>query len=63
MGGDVRNQNLSAARAAAVKAALVERGVPEDYLDSSGYGASVPKETNNTIAGRARNQRVELTRQ
>ena len=63
VGGDARNQELSAARAAAVKAALVERGVPADHLDTSGHGASMPKETNKTLAGRARNRRVELTRQ
>ncbi len=63
IGGNARNQELSAARAAAVKAALVERGVPADHLDTSGHGASNPKETNKTLAGRARNRRVELTRQ
>jgi outer membrane protein OmpA-like peptidoglycan-associated protein len=63
IGGDVRNQDLSSRRAAAVKAALVERGVPADRLNTAGYGASVPRETNATLAGRARNRRVELTRQ
>jgi outer membrane protein OmpA-like peptidoglycan-associated protein len=63
IGGDARNQELSSRRAAAVKTALVERGVPADRLTTVGYGASVPRETNTTLAGRARNRRVELTRQ
>jgi OmpA-OmpF porin, OOP family len=63
IGGDVRNQDLSSRRAASVKAALVERGVSADRLNTAGYGASVPRETNATLAGRARNRRVELTRQ
>jgi OOP family OmpA-OmpF porin len=63
IGGDAKNQDLSSRRAAAVKAALVERGVSPDRLNTSGYGASVPRETNATLAGRARNRRVELTRQ
>ena len=63
IGGDVKNQDLSSRRAAAVKAALVERGVSAARLNTTGYGASVPRETNATLAGRARNRRVELTRQ
>lgn len=63
VGGDAKNLDLSARRAAAVKAALVSRGVPAARLDTGGYGASVPKATNATLAGRARNRRVELSRQ
>jgi len=63
IGGDVRNLDLSSRRAAAVKAALVERGVAADRLTTAGYGASVPRQTNATLAGRAQNRRVELTRQ
>jgi outer membrane protein OmpA-like peptidoglycan-associated protein len=63
IGGDVHNQDLSSRRAASVKAALVERGVSANRLNTAGYGASVPRETNATLAGRARNRRVELTRQ
>jgi outer membrane protein OmpA-like peptidoglycan-associated protein len=63
IGGEVRNQDLSSRRADSVKAALVERGVPADRLKTAGYGASAPRETNDTLAGRARNRRVELTRQ
>ncbi|MEO5815696.1 MAG: OmpA family protein [Gemmatimonadaceae bacterium] len=63
VGGDARNLDLSSRRAAAVRAALVARGIPEGRLTSGGYGASRPHETNTTLAGRARNRRVELSRQ
>ena len=63
VGGDTRNQDLSERRAAAVKQALVARGIAPARLNTSGFGAAVPRETNATLAGRARNRRVELTRQ
>ena len=64
VGGDVANLELSRRRAAAVKAALVERyGISAERLTSSGYGASQPQEKNDTPQGRARNRRVELIRQ
>jgi outer membrane protein OmpA-like peptidoglycan-associated protein len=64
IGGDAYNVDLSQRRAEAVKVALVERyHVTASRLNTSGYGASRPKETNDTIEGRARNRRVELVRQ
>lgn len=63
VGGDVKNQDLSARRAAAVKAALIEHGLPGARLNTAGFGASAPLDANATLAGRARNRRVELTRQ
>ena len=63
IGSAAQNQDLSARRAAAVRVALVERGISEKRLLTAGYGASVPKDTNTTLEGRARNRRVELTRQ
>lgn len=62
VGGNARNQALSASRAAAVKQALVARGVQAARLNTSGFGASAPRATNTTLEGRARNRRVELTR-
>jgi len=46
-----------------VRAALIGLGIPERRLVTSAFGASVPRATNSTLAGRARNRRVELTRQ
>lgn len=63
VGTSDRNLALSNARAAAVKAALVERfGVDAARLETAGFGASKPVESNDTLAGRARNRRVELVR-
>jgi outer membrane protein OmpA-like peptidoglycan-associated protein len=57
------NLELSARRAAAVKAALTGRyGIVEGRLTTSGAGESRPKERNATPEGRARNRRVELVR-
>lgn len=64
IGGDVHNLNLSKQRAAAVRTVLVDlHSVAADRLTTAGYGASRPKESNDTLAGRARNRRVELVRQ
>jgi outer membrane protein OmpA-like peptidoglycan-associated protein len=64
IGGDTYNLDLSKRRAAAVKEALVTRfQIAPDRLANDGYGASRPVETNDTLEGRARNRRVELTRE
>jgi outer membrane protein OmpA-like peptidoglycan-associated protein len=64
VGGDVYNLDLSKRRAAAVKQALVTQyHVAEERLSTDGFGASRPVDTNDTLAGRARNRRVELTRE
>ena len=63
VGGDAGNQVLSERRAAAVKTALVERyGIDATRLSAVGFGASRPKDSNETLIGRARNRRVELVR-
>jgi outer membrane protein OmpA-like peptidoglycan-associated protein len=63
IGGDSYNLDLSRRRAAAVKRALVARfEVAGSRLQTSGYGASRPKDTNDTLEGRARNRRVELVK-
>jgi outer membrane protein OmpA-like peptidoglycan-associated protein len=64
IGGDAYNLDLSKRRAAAVKEALVTRyQIGADRLSTNGFGASHPVETNDTLEGRARNRRVELTRE
>ena len=61
VGADQYNLDLSKKRAAAVKTALVSRyGVPAGRLTSAGFGKSQPRDTNDTLEGRARNRRVEL---
>ncbi len=64
IGGDSYNLDLSKRRAAAVKQALVTRyHIASERLSTDGFGASRPVETNDTLEGRARNRRVELTRE
>jgi OOP family OmpA-OmpF porin len=51
-------------RTAAVRQALSDRyRVAPARLTSQGFGASRPKDTNDTLEGRARNRRVELVRE
>jgi outer membrane protein OmpA-like peptidoglycan-associated protein len=63
IGGDAFNLDLSKRRAAAVKDALVSHyGIGADRLTTTGFGASRPVASNDTLEGRARNRRVELQR-
>jgi outer membrane protein OmpA-like peptidoglycan-associated protein len=63
VGGDAHNLDLSNRRAAAVKQALVAQyRIDPSRLTPKGYGATQPKESNDTLEGRARNRRVELVR-
>ena len=64
IGGDEYNLDLSQRRAEAVKSALVNRyHIAAARLTPKGFGATRPKEPNDTLAGRARNRRVELVRE
>jgi OOP family OmpA-OmpF porin len=54
------NMALSAARAEAVKAYLVSKGIPAADLLTSGAGPDKPVTTNTTAEGRARNRRIEF---
>jgi outer membrane protein OmpA-like peptidoglycan-associated protein len=57
------NMDLSRRRSEAVRAALIERhSVAASRLSSQGHGDTVPKDSNDTPEGRARNRRVELVR-
>ncbi|AXH11585.1 OmpA family protein [Halarcobacter bivalviorum] len=59
VGTEDYNQKLSERRAAATVKALEEQGVDKSRLNSTGYGESKPKATNETAEGRAENRRVE----
>ena len=62
IGGHKYNLELSQRRSASVKKALVERyHVDPNRLSTSGSGDYAPIDTNDTLEGRARNRRVELT--
>lgn len=64
IGGDSYNLDLSKRRAAAVKRELVSKyHIAPERLANEGFGASRPADTNETLEGRARNRRVELTRE
>ena len=61
IGSDRYNDDLSARRAAAVKTALVrDFEVDGTRISTLGKGERQPIEPNDTLAGRARNRRVEL---
>lgn len=59
-GKDERNQQLSQARAEAVRNYLVTRGLDETRVRAVGLGASRPVAENDTEEGRATNRRVEI---
>ena len=54
------NLKVSATRARAVAAELVQRGVAEDRLIVEGRGSQSPLADNNTVQGRALNRRIEF---
>lgn len=59
-GTDAVNKPLSDRRANAVRNYLISKGVIADNLTATGYGSSNPIDTNDTVAGRANNRRVEV---
>jgi outer membrane protein OmpA-like peptidoglycan-associated protein len=63
VGGDASNLELSRARAQAVRDRLVnQHGITSARLAIAGFGETRPRESNDTVEGRARNRRVELVR-
>ena len=64
IGGERYNDNLSMRRATAVRHALQnEMSLNVSNVSVKGWGLHRPVETNDTLAGRARNRRVELVRE
>src|SRR5205807_8138253 len=60
VGRSAFNRRLSQARAAAVRDALIARGVPAERLRARGFAARRPIADNTTESGRARNRRIEF---
>lgn len=62
VGSDEANQILSENRAQSVTAYLVEEaGFAADQIKTTGYGESQPVADNDTVEGRTKNRRVEIT--
>lgn len=59
-GGHEKNVALSYARASAVKAYLVSRGINASTVTAQGAGPDQPIADNATVEGRARNRRIEF---
>ncbi|MEO8218515.1 MAG: OmpA family protein [Acidobacteriota bacterium] len=60
VGSSESNMQLSQERADAVRSYLVSRGLSETMVTASGKGEESPIATNETVAGRQQNRRVEL---
>jgi outer membrane protein OmpA-like peptidoglycan-associated protein len=60
VGGKAYNEELSLRRADAVKRVLIGRGVQEKQITALGMGPADPVASNDSLAGRKKNRRVEL---
>ncbi len=54
------NQKLSEQRAESVRSYLGQQGVAQSSMNTQGFGPSQPVTSNDTVAGRRQNRRVEL---
>lgn len=60
IGSEQYNQKLSEQRAESVREALVARGIEGDRVRAAGLGEGFPVASNETLAGRSENRRVEV---
>lgn len=60
VGTEPYNQQLSQARANALRQALIDGGIAPDRMVATGKGSTEPVATNNTDEGRQQNRRVEI---
>jgi len=60
VGGDAYNQQLSENRAGSVRDYLATEGIPAASMTAHGFGKTQPVASNETVAGRQQNRRVEL---
>lgn len=60
VGSPERNEELSLARAGAVRDTLVSRGVSAERISVAGFGSQRPVADNGSQEGRANNRRVEI---
>jgi OOP family OmpA-OmpF porin len=60
-GANEMNQTLSENRAAAVKNYLVENAINADRLQSTGFGETMPIDSNRSAKGKEHNRRVEIS--
>jgi len=60
-GAESDNVKLSASRAESVVTKLVELGVSKSQLSAQGLGSSKPVASNDDLAGRAKNRRIEFS--
>jgi outer membrane protein OmpA-like peptidoglycan-associated protein len=61
-GSQATNMKLSQARAEAVKAWLVKKGIASDRITAKGFGPDKPVADNKTKEGRQKNRRIEFFR-
>ncbi len=59
-GAFAHNMDLSQRRAAAVKSHLVAQGIDPNRIQSRGAGPEQPLDSNDTLAGRQKNRRIEF---
>jgi len=61
VGAEGMNLTLSKNRAESVSVYLIGKGISPERISATGYGLTRPVDDNNTVAGRTRNRRVELS--